>query len=284
MNDFIDEHWRPILAHNGLLSFDALWTLDAEWYEEPNQRRGGWSGVSRCELALPGGGTTAIFLKRQENHGTFSWRHPQQGIPTFLREFRKILHYLAKGIPTLDPVYFAMRQASTGHRAILATAELSGFLSMDTRVQQWLNNGVPPRKERLAHLQAVANLLRTMHMHGIQHNCFFPKHVFTRLRPDGSIEARVIDLEKSRWRPFFLICALRDMATLNRHAPGWSRTDRLWFFKHYLGIVRLTPFSKWLWRRIEKRVRRKSHALSDRSKTLFSGRRPASDDFHTFTH
>lgn len=258
MKDFIGERWRAVLAHNRLLDFDALWQLDAPWFEAPNQRRGGWSGVARCELGLPEGGTCAIFLKRQENHGTFSWRHPLKGIPTFLREFRKIMHYRAHGIPTLEPVYFAMRRAKGGHRAILATEELSGYVSMEDRVSHWFAEGVPARPVRIRFIEAVAHLLQKMHEHGIQHNCFFPKHIFTRMNPDGTVDARIIDLEKSRWRPAKTVCARRDLYSLIRQSLHWSRSDRLRFFKSYLGITRLTPYAKWLWRDIETRSIKKN--------------------------
>lgn len=258
MQDYVNERWRAILAHNGLSGFDDLWKLEARWFEEPNRRRGGWSGVSRCELALPDGGTRAIFLKRQENHPTFSWRHPIIGMPTFEREFDRIVHYRACGIPTLEPVYFGTRQDGQDQRAILATEELTGFVSMEDRVQRWLRNGAPPRAVRLRLLGAVAALLRKMHDHGIQHNCFFPKHVFTRINEDGSVDARVIDLEKSRWRPARTICALRDLYSLVRPSLCWSRSDRLWFLKAYLRIEHLTPYAKWLWRHIEARSLRKN--------------------------
>ncbi len=257
MKDFINERWRPILAHNGLSDFKALWELKADWFEEPNHRRGGWSGVSRCELELPEGGTRAIFLKRQENHGTFSWRHPLRGIPTFQREFRKIMHYKACRIPSLEPVYFAVRSAGKDQRAILITEELTGFISMEDRARLWLEGGAPARPVRLRFLGAVAGLLAQMHARGIQHNCFFPKHVFTRLDPDGSVAARVIDLEKSRWRPARTLAARRDLYSLARQSLCWSRTDRLWFFKAYLGIERLTPYAKWLWRDVESRSLKK---------------------------
>jgi hypothetical protein len=260
MRDFINERWRPILAHNGLSDFDALWKLKADWFEEPNRRRGGWSGVARCELALPGGGSRAIFLKRQENHCTFSFRHPIEGVPTFLREFRRIMHYRACGIPTLEPVYFAMRRIGNDRRAILVTEELTGFVSMEERVQRWLKEGAPPRATRLRMLEAVAVLLRKMHEHGIQHNCFFPKHVFVRMATDGGIEVRVIDLEKSRWRPAKTLSARRDLYSLGGHSLCWSRSDRLWFFKSYLQISRLTPYAKWLWRHIDARLVRKGRA------------------------
>lgn len=257
MKDYLNERWRPILAHNGLADFNALWALKADWFEEPNRRRGGWSGVARCELAMPEGGKRAVFLKRQENHGTFSWRHPLRGIPTFQREFRKIMHYKACGIPSLEPVFFAVRRSGRDQRAILITEELSGFLSMEERVRLWLESGAPARPVRLCFLRAVAGLLAQMHARGIQHNCFFPKHVFTRLNPDGSVEARVIDLEKSRWRPARTLAARRDLYSLARQSLCWSRSDRLWFFKAYLGIERLTPYAKWLWRDVESRSLKK---------------------------
>lgn len=268
MKDHLDARWQAILAHNNLRSFDDLWSLDIGWFEEPNHRRGGWSGVSRCELALPEGGSTAIFLKRQENHNTFSWRHPLQGVPTFVREFKTIRHYQAKGIPSLQPVYFATRQTPKYQRAILATEELAGFVSMENRVAQWLQSSIPARAERLRYLRAIADLLRTMHRHHIQHNCPFPKHLFTKPRTDGSIEVRIIDLEKSRWRPLTLFCTLRDLGALQRHAPGWSNTDRMWFFKHYLGVDHLTPYTKWLWQCINRKVMKKSPHLYANARPL----------------
>lgn len=267
MKDFVSCDWHDTLAHNHLLDFDSLWQLEAQWFEAPNQRRGGWSGVARCELDRPEGGRCAIFLKRQENHGTFSWRHPVKGIPTFQREFRKIMHYRACGIPTLEPVYFGMRRTRDGHRAILITAELSGYISMEDRVSQWLKEGAPDRQERARYLVSVAKLLHDMHAHGIQHNCFFPKHVFTRMKTDGSVEARVIDLEKSRWRPLRTLSARRDLYSLIRQSQQWSNTDRLRFFKAYLEIEKLTPYAKWLWRDIESRSIKKNR-LQKASRSL----------------
>lgn len=263
MKDFINERWRSILAFNELNDFDALWKLDAEWFEAPNQRRGGWSGVARCELPLPEGGSAAIFLKRQENHGTRSLLHPVNGVPTFLREFKRIMAYRGNAIPTLEPVFFGMRLRGKDQRAILATEELTGFVSLEDCVQGWMRDGVPPRAERLPILKAVAELLRKMHDHGIRHGCFFPKHVFIRTDADGSVEACVIDLEKSRRHPLRVMCALRDLYSLSYYSSSaWSRADRIRFFKQYLGIPRLDAYAKWLWRSVVARSARKSVARS----------------------
>lgn len=258
MPDYIDEHWRSILVFNGLTDFESFWELEAPWFEEPNHRRGGWSGVSRCELKLPDGGTRAIFLKRQENHCTFSWRAPFRGIPTFCREFKHIMNYQSKSIPSLNPVYFAVRRTGKDRRAILITEELTGFTSLEDIVDTWLKGGAPSRVRRRHILKSVAELVQRMHGHGIQHSCLLAKHVFVRQNADGSVNARVIDLEKSRWRPFRTLCAMRDLHSLNRFSSCWNLTDRLWFFKEYLAISHLTPYAKWLWRNIGARSVKKN--------------------------
>ena len=274
MRAYINERWRLILAHNGLLDFDALWALEAPWFEEPNHRRGGWSGVSRYAMPLPGGGSSAVFLKRQQNHNTSSLAHPRHGVPTFRREFKRIMQYRSHGIPTLEPVYFATHGSGAEQRAILMTEELSGFISLEDRVQGWLRDGAPARSLRRSILKAVAVLLHNMHAHGIQHSCFFPKHVFVRINADDSVEARIIDLEKSRWRPFKTLCAMRDLYSLSRFSSCWSTSDRLWFFREYLGIVHLTAYAKWLWRNIEARAIKKNRVHSSGTLSVPSRREP----------
>ena len=265
MKDFINERWRAILAFNGLNDFDAIWKHEAAWFEEPNQRRGGWSGVARCELRLPEGGSAPVFLKRQENHSTPTWRHPQRGEPTFMREFRRIMDCRRRAIPTLEPVYFGTRMHEGNQQAILMTEELTGYISLEDRVQAWLRDGMPPRSERLLVIDAVARLVRQVHAHRIRHGCLFPKHVFVRINPDGSSDARVIDLEKSRRRPLRVMCAQRDLYSLSRESSTvWSRTDKLRFFERYLEIDRLNTYGKWLWRNVTEHAERK-HATRQSS-------------------
>lgn len=78
-------------------------------------------GAAWLELNLPEGGSAAVFLKRQENHGYRTWRHPWSGIPTFAREFANTQQLREIGVPTLEPVYFAMDRQSMAGRAILLT-------------------------------------------------------------------------------------------------------------------------------------------------------------------
>ena len=63
MKDYLADDWQRIFEFNGLRSFDDFWKLEAQWFEEPNQRRGGWSGVARCELKRPEGGVAPIDVR-----------------------------------------------------------------------------------------------------------------------------------------------------------------------------------------------------------------------------
>lgn len=253
MTGYVNAQWRGLLERHGLDSFDALWAIDLPWFEPPNQRRGGWSGVARLELQDGSGRPQAFFLKRQENHGTFSWRHPIRGIPTFEREFRLIRRYQAGRIPALTPVYYAARFTADGHRAILITEALDGYVPLD-------QIGTIPPASRNNLLRAVARLTRRIHDAHIQHNCYYPKHIFIDIRPDQSVRANVIDLEKSRWHPLKVFCRLRDLDTLNRYAAGWSTRERIRFLKCYLRITRLTPYAKWLWRRLAAQTLKKNRS------------------------
>ena len=59
---------QALLLNNDLASFDALWSIDADWVEAPNYRRQGWSGVVRIELQDGDAPPTIVYLKRQSGH------------------------------------------------------------------------------------------------------------------------------------------------------------------------------------------------------------------------
>jgi hypothetical protein len=105
---------RSELQHHQLAGFGPLWSLATDWHEAPNERRGGWSGVSRHLLA----DGSAIFVKRQEDHLCRTLRHPLRGIPTFYREYRNILRLHRHAIGTLEALYYGdRRDAGQGGQA-----------------------------------------------------------------------------------------------------------------------------------------------------------------------
>lgn len=237
MQAFIAQRWQAILEHNHLDSFDAWWQLEAGWFEEPNQRRGGWSGVSRVELRAADGNTLPVFLKRQQEHTTRTWRHPFRGELTFRREMHNILAYRAAGVPALEPVFFAEQQVDGRRCAVLVTVALEGFAELARPAD---------RRQRRAVIHACAGTVRRLHAAKLQHNCLYPKHIF--VRSDGNhAEARLIDLEKTKRVRRRRCAVLRDLDSLNRHAQDWSLTDRLRFLLDYAGTGRVDKQVRNLW-------------------------------------
>ncbi len=254
MKEFSTPQWQEILRHNQLDGFDALWELKADWFEPPNQRRGGWSGVVRIELNLPDGGTEAVFVKRQENHTRRTLRHPLRGEPTITSEIRNILALQEAGVPALEPVYFAERVVDGNRRAILVTRELRGFRPLDLVMQGWQQNGWSDHiLERRELLLAAARVIRRMHSHRLVHNALHPKHLFVRLHEGAPPEVRLIDLEKMRRAITPARAARRDLDSLNRRAGVWSQSDRLRFLKAYLETDRLRGEGRSLWVRLAHR-------------------------------
>lgn len=251
MQDYLADNWQKTLTENGLRSFDDWWQLDADWFEEPNVRRGGWSGVSRLELEMPDGSHRAVFLKRQENHVTRTVLHPLRGIPTFIREMKNILTMQVASVPALVPVYFAVRNIDGAQRAILVTEALDGFTPLNEINLQTLSFG-----ERGQLIKQIAEVLKRLHTQRLQHNCLYPKHLFVKQSGSG-FEVRLIDLEKTRRCLFESSARFRDLDTLNRHAHDFSRTDRLRFMTSYLNVAAGDARLRKLWSKLARRANEK---------------------------
>jgi hypothetical protein len=252
MQDYVAEDWRTILQNGHLRSFDDFWRLKADWFEQPNHRRGGWSGVARCELKAPDGGVRRIFVKRQENHVSRTWRHPIRGMATLVREFRNFQRFERSHLPTARVVYFGHRCIEGNLRAVLVTEELTGYRSLQDLTVEWSRHGWPPLARRQRMIEAIAGAIRQMHDHHLRHHCLWPKHIFLKESKGGPVEVRIIDLEKTRWTPFRKFAARGDLSSLDRDSRGWSTTDRVRFYKAYLRVDRLRD-SQSLWRAVVER-------------------------------
>jgi lipopolysaccharide kinase (Kdo/WaaP) family protein len=240
---------------NQLDTFDRAWRYDVTWFEEPNNRRGGWSGVGRIALKLPDGGEVGAYLKRQENHSRRTLRHPFKGEPTFSREFSMLNYLSGQGVPAPKLLFFGEEMTDGRQRATLMTQELAGYRSLDEAADEMFASERPALAEQDALIRAVAKTVRKLHQAKIQHRSLYAKHIFIK---SGIAEPDVvfIDLEKARHSWFSLYRTWLDLAALNRHSKHWSRTRRLYFYKQYLGVAKLTIGTKWLCRSILKRSRR----------------------------
>ncbi|THK41039.1 inaA protein [Methylophaga sp. SB9B] len=221
--------------------FDQLWALPHNWFDKPNKARGGWSGVTQNSMHSLQGDIN-VFIKRQQNYVSRTLLHPFSGVPTFEKELNNILLLKTIDIPTLEPIFFG-KQAD---KAILVTKALDGYSSLDNIDPDSLS--APEKRSLLAKL---ARLTRKMHKLHYMHNCFYPKHIFVKLRDNGEWSIRLIDLEKLRWRFSAYFAMKRDLSTFNRHADKrWTIKDRLYFFKNYRQTNSLSARDKRLWLRL----------------------------------
>ena len=269
MKHYIAEKWRDILIFNQLDTREKIWSLEAEWFEEPNQRRGGWSGVSRIELNLPLGGKVGVFLKRQENHVSKSLLHPISGFSTFVREFEQIKAFHEHYIPSLDLIFFEEWKDGRDQRAVLMTEELADYIPLSSDEYQPKGVFASTKKQKAVLFKKLAELMRAMHKNGFQHNCFYPKHIFAKQLGNDDIDLRVIDLEKVKTPLIKNQAAFRDLYTLYRHSENWGVKDKVRFYKQYQSEKKLSDSSKKLWVNIANKITRKSKLyvsqINDRS-------------------
>lgn len=195
--------------------FDGWWKAPGNWIEEPNIRRGGWSGMMTLSID-----DVLYFIKKQSNHCYRSLRHPF-GQPTTAREYSNILRLTALGIRVPQVIFHGTRKTGEGFLGLLVTRELQGFKALDD----------------LAHLSAayktqvaiaVGQAAACMHRARLRHACFYGKHIMARW-PDEAPETRpeiaLIDLEKMR--PAFSVkrAAAPDLDQLQRHQCLWNDAD-----------------------------------------------------------
>lgn len=226
----VSESDRRLLEYNGLDSFESLWDADLSWFEEPNRRRNGWSGVSQHVLKRPEGGTLAVFIKRQQNHNFRTLLHPVRGLPTVYREYRNIRRMKKHGVPCPDLVFYGHRIAGRQWQAILVTRSLEGYRPLEDSLGAIEQDNLDARRALIA---SVAQTLSQMHRHYLRHSCLHAKHIFVRAEHAGGsngegtcrFDAAVIDLEKMR--VFFPVSrlAIHDLDQLYRH---WRRREGDW--------------------------------------------------------
>ncbi len=202
MSDYICPNRFSWLKLNHLSSFDQIWSYPAEWFEEPNSRRGGWSGVGRIAPQSPETGERGVFLKRQESHVRRTLRHPFSGEPTFACEFRMMRFLHAHGVPAPVPVFFGERLVDGKPRAILMTEELAGYKSLEEVSASLFTQSRPPLALQRALIRGVAETVKKLHVARIQHRSLYPKHLFVSWPSENDPQVAVIDLEKSRFKLF----------------------------------------------------------------------------------
>ncbi|MBF8779584.1 lipopolysaccharide kinase InaA family protein [Pseudomonas fulva] len=223
------------VAQDRYKQFDYYWQQQGEWVEEPNQRRGGESGVQRLSDA---NGQT-LYAKRQVGHVYRTLLHPF-GRPTVLRELDALKSFGQLGVRVPDIVFCGIERGPDRQwRALLVSKALDGFVDIDS----WYASGARERYDQALHdsvLEDLAMNLARMHRGHWQHGCLYGKHVFVKVSEDGAqVRAQValLDLEKCRWRISRQRAAGNDLRQLRRHSSlneaEWQKL--LYFYRTAFG-------------------------------------------------
>lgn len=268
---YIAQQWSNTLKHNQLDSFERFWAINLTWFEPPNYRRGGWSGVGRMSLQDESGHDLNVFVKKQKNHAFTSLRSGLRKRPTLEREFINIVRYQKLGIPTLEPLFYDFQTEDGRIKAILVTKALDGYISFDTLLERWAEPQVKAIQRIL--LQKIAVALRNLHALNLKHNCFYPKHVLLRFPDDdlekvknlSDVKLRIIDLEKMRRTVFRKSAAVRDLASFYKRGGFYkdvSIKDVVRFLLYYFDAPKLTPEIKDYFYLVLKRINKKRKSKS----------------------
>lgn len=258
MFTFIASKFLEVLNKHQLTTFDKLWDYKIDWFEAPNERRGGWSGVGQIFLTTgilekSSDQPLSFFVKKQQNHGRRTLHHPFAGEPTFRREFER-LQFLEKnqfGAPQV--AFYAESNHDSHQRAVLMTEALTDFLPLDTLIENWWPSANYQQKTNL--IKKIASEIKRFHQLGLSHRALYPKHIFVK-NADNHPQIALIDLEKARFTPLLWSRAVFDLAALNRHTIGLRSTQRMRFLLDYLNSNQLNFFEKVLCRLIVSRAKR----------------------------
>lgn len=249
---FTDAHWQKTLKQAGYTDFDSWWDVKGELVEEGNFRGNDnnafWSHVSR--IKLPDGRT--VYLKRQQNHFPNNVILKLRKLLTFEIEWKNYQRLQAAGVPTMNIIHFAKRKHNGNRQCILVSEELKDMSPMDEVIGWFSKNGWPPRKQRLAILDAIAKTVRQLHQHGMIHNALYGRHIYINIpfvngTPvlQNDYHTCLIDLERTKYPgPKSPKIVSKDLKTMFKKAGNWPMRDRVWFLKRYLQIDKLTPEAK----------------------------------------
>ena len=100
-------------------------------------------------------------------------------------------------------------------------------------------------------LKETAKVVARLHANHLVHRALYPKHLFVNVESNSVC---IIDLEKMRRVLFRWRAGQRDLDSLNRHAPYWSRADRLRFLLSYLDQSGIKPEVRNLWTALSLRA------------------------------
>lgn len=233
---WIAPEWESTLRDAGLLDIESVSKREFDWFEAPNRRRGGWSGVTRIVLnpdAVPED-QKAVFLKIQQNH---FYRAPSTFFLkrlSFAREFDALqaLAPVVSCMPNL--LQFAQWEQDGNQGSLIITEALEGLQPFDTWLKEQKDSADTNQSEPiLKALQSVASAAREVHHAGWAHFGFYPKHAFIRQDENGDFSTCLIDLEKARQPLRSTQSTIEDVSRFLRHSTELNNEEKVAYLRAY---------------------------------------------------
>jgi heptose I phosphotransferase len=252
---WIHPEYRTTLKAAAADGYDALAALVP--IDDFHEKQGRSTGRYR----LSGGGEPVrLYLKKYMRLPWWQrWLAPIGGFPG-PRELANLERAAALGIAVPEPV---VAGADRHHRckSLLATRELEGYLPLHEFIPARFA-AVRTHEERAlkrALIERLAEVARRLHSAKLFHRDFYLCHFFIRERPQRASRFNLVLIDLGRLRYSKLPrWRVKDLAQLlfSSDLPGITRTDRLRFFRCYLGLARLDVAARRLLRRIERKATR----------------------------
>ena len=229
MEALLSPDYQDLLVKNKLADFEAFWQLPENWVEVPNQRRGGWSGVSTTEIIDNNGEVITLYIKRQHDHTFRSIRHPF-GKPTAWREYNNNQALKNCGIPVPASVFYQEVKIGKHSRAVMATIGIKHPVDL----KAWLKENNTTKTTVDETLKNIASDVRKMHDAGFEHRALHGKHILLEGHHNTAPKHFFIDLETVKHRVPNLIIRVRDICQLFRHTSTIDSLQRELFLAQYL--------------------------------------------------
>jgi heptose I phosphotransferase len=218
--------------------------------------------TARCAVGA-GPARLSVYLKRQNRFGWLRrcaatlW--PGRDWTPASREWRNLWQAIEAGIPVPRPVAMGEFIGPRGQLAgFLMVAELVGHGAMHEHLPHAAAVLTPEqfRRHKRALVAEMARITARLHSARLFHKDLYLCHFFCPAEAihDGlPVAGRVslIDLHRLGRHPLLAVrWQFKDLAEwfYSSEIPLLTERDRLWFFKCYLGVAKLTWWQKWCWR------------------------------------
>ena len=233
---WVAPEWVSALKDAGLLDIKSVSKREFDWFESPNRRRGGWSGVTRIVLNPEAAkeNQKAVFLEIQQNH---FYRAPSTFFLkrlSFAREFDALqaLAPVVSCMPNL--LQFAQWKHDGNQGSLIITEALEGLIPFDQWLKKQKDSADSDQSESiLKALQSVASAARELHNAGWAHFGFYPKHAFIRKDEDGHYTTCLIDLEKARQPLRSSQSTVEDASRFLRKATELNNEEKVAYLRAY---------------------------------------------------